>query len=125
DDDVAGRPPDRRRTPLCRGPPALESRTLVHERFLHVQIVDVHRLARLLRLHPGVGHGGPQRLVDALGGALLRELEQGVGLADAPPADEVDDQPHLARALPDVLADRTGFHDSPTWPWSACPRASR
>src|SRR5262245_20815896 len=108
--NVCRRPLNRCSSPLRGGAPALQSRALIDEGFLHVQIVDVHEVAFAFGLCSGIVYGRTQRLVVAFGFFLLRELENRVGLSHPFAADLVDDQAHLACALPIVPRNCARFH---------------
>src|SRR5690606_30530561 len=121
---MARRPTDRRSPPHRSRTPPLQPRALVDVGLLHVQLVHIDELTRLLGLVAGVRHRGAQRLVDRVRSPLLRMPQDRVRLTDAPTPNQIDHEAHLARALPDIPADGSGFHGLPTSPLvNACRRA--
>src|ERR1700722_1826882 len=76
---------------------ALSARPFIHEAARYRQLVQVQRLARILRLALRVRDSAAQSLLNILGHALLRELQRVQCFFRAPPANQVNHQPRLLR----------------------------
>src|SRR5437773_302949 len=120
------RPLENRRRPAHRRRgEALQRRPLVHGRVLRAQPVGVEGRVLALRRLLRVRHCRLQHLVDVLGGELLRVPQDGIGLRHRPAANQVHDEPHLARRLAHGPLDRSGFHQAGFCSAAAAASASR
>ena len=100
---------DLERATLGAGLETLQRRPLVHEGVLDVEVLLIEELAVAIGLHLSVGDRGVHELVDRLGGALLRELQDGEGFLRLLALDEGDDTTSLLRGHADVLHACDGF----------------